>query len=289
MQTPESSAGEETDEDGAMARQSHAAATDEIIEQMGAAYASWQEGRRVSPEEFLAPPRWIERLPRKLAVQTGIPSRRPLIPGRASHIHWRRTIRRWSRRGGAGLGIVRRPHNRQPSRMVLLWDVSGSMSEVRDVSLAFAYGLVSRVSGQVAVFPFGTRVDDVTQVLRQPFPVAQAALARVEKLWAGGTDIGGVLTDWIARFGSRWLRPSTTVMILSDGWDIGQPEVLERAMRTMYGAGSRIYWLNPLQATPGFVPRTRALRAAQPYVSGMFAAAEPEDFLRFTRHETLSR
>jgi uncharacterized protein with von Willebrand factor type A (vWA) domain len=130
-------------------------------------------------------------------------------------------------------------------------------------------------------------VADVTRALRGPFPLAAAELARLEGLWAGGTRIGGVLTDWLETFAARWLRPDTTVLILSDGWDVGEPEVLERAVRRICAAGSRIYWLNPLQATPGFAPRTRALRTVRPYVAGMFPAASPEDFLRLMRHVPL--
>lgn len=251
--------------------------------EFGAGEATWQVGRELSGSDFMQPPRWIERLPKRAAFQSTIPSRLPRLRGGSRGIDWRRTARMWARAGRPGLHFTSARTKRQPGRVVLLWDVSGSMVDVRDVCLAFAYGMVQRFD-QAAVFPFGTRVEEATSALRQAFPIARAKLARLEQLWAGGTDIGGVLTEFIRRFGGRWLRPETTVVVLSDGWDAGQPQVLSTAIRAMRQAGCTVFWLNPLQGTPGFQPKTRALRAVKPWVAGMYPAATPEDFLRFARY-----
>lgn len=251
--------------------------------EVGAGTATLQVGHSLSQADFELPPRWIDRLPRRTSVTPTVPSRLPRLAGGWRGVDWRKTARLWAQAGRPGLELVRRRARRQPGRMVLLWDVSGSMSDVRDVCLAFAYGLVQRYD-QVGVFPFGTHIEDVTPALKLPFGIARSELAHLEQLWAGGTNIGGVLTEFARRFGGRWLRPQTTVVLLSDGWDVGEPDVVARALRQMRRAGCNVFWLNPLQGTPGFQPRTRALRAARPLVAGMYRAATPEDFLRFTRY-----
>lgn len=261
--------------------------TQDTTEQVGAGAASWTAGRRLSPADFSAPPRWIERLPRKAAFQPTLPSRVARLRGAPRGVDWRQTARNWSRMGRPGFSVIPRHARRQPGGMVLLWDVSGSMSDVRDNCLAFAYGLVHRFD-RAGVFPFGTRIDDATESLRQPFPLARIDLAERERLWAGGTHIGGILSAFIDRFGGRWLRPDTTLLMLSDGWDIGSPEALDRALRTIRTAGCSVYWLNPLQGTPGFEPKTRALRIAKSYVAGMFPAATSTDFVTFMRYVTKS-
>lgn len=256
---------------------------DEARSQLGAGKATWELGYSLDGTDFAKPPRWIERLPKRAAFQPTQPSRLRVLSGGPLGVDWRKTARMWARAGRPGLQYARRRARRQPGPVALLWDVSGSMSDVRDVCLAFAYGLVRR-SSQTGVFPFGTRIEDATQALRLAFPAARAKLAQIERVWAGGTDIGGVLTEFNRRFGGRWLRPGSTVVVFSDGWDVGQPEVLSAALRQMVAAGCTVFWLNPLQGTPGFAPKTRALRAAKPYVAGMHAVATPDDFLRFARY-----
>ncbi|WDL95770.1 VWA domain-containing protein [Alicyclobacillus sp. ALC3] len=237
----------------------------------------------MSEVDFEPPPRWIDRLPRRTSVAPTVPSRLPrLLMGRHG-VDWRKTARQWARAGKPDFEFERRRAKRRPGRIAILWDVSGSMSDVRDVCLAFAYGFVQRYD-QVGVFPFGTNIEDVTSALKRPFGAARRELARIEQVWAGGTNIGGVLTEFNERFGGRWLRPGTTIVVISDGWDVGQPEALATALRRMRQAGCNLFWLNPLQGTPGFQPRTRALRTAKPLVAGMYPGATADDFLRFAQY-----
>lgn len=162
---------------------------------------------------------------------------------------------------------------------MVLWDVSGSMVDYVDLYLAWLYAMV-HVSSDVHVFPFGTHVEDITGTLREPFGTARRHLSRLQRLWAGGTKIGGALQLWINRYGPRALRGHPTVLIISDGWDVGTPEDLEHALRTLRAHDAGIYWLNPLGDTLGFEPTTRSLRAADPYLDGSLSGATASALLR---------
>jgi len=157
------------------------------------------------------------------------------------------------------------------------------MSTAIDLYFPWVYGLVRRLRN-IAVFPFGTRVDEITGILRQPFPVARVRLARLEQLWAGGTHIGAVLREWIHRYADRWLRSDTTFIIISDGWDVGPPEELSSALRHLRSFDARLIWINPLMATPGFEPKTKALLAAKPYIDRMVSGHSEQNLLMLSSH-----
>lgn len=177
----------------------------------------------------------------------------------------RRTYRAWARSGGTRVLWKRSTRYVAPRRIVILWDVSGSMREMIPLYVPWLHRLLFTVRDAVA-FAFGVGVADVTQALRQSYPRAVEALQEIPDVWDGGTSIGIALQDWDDHFGSVTCRGRTTVLIISDGWDSGRPEDVRAALRKISSRGVRLLWMHPLLQSPGFALKTRALEAAKPFV-----------------------
>ncbi|MCL6516859.1 VWA domain-containing protein [Alicyclobacillus sp.] len=243
--------------------------------------ASREAGRRLD-DGLSVEAGWSRGMDGNLAFLPRVPSRRGGWALGAAGVDLRRTARRWAERGGRGLGIVPRPRYVRPGRLVVLWDVSGSMSSYVPLYLPWMHRLV-QVHPGAGVFPFGTHLVDATAALRRPVALAMLELAGLEGPWSGGTSIGEMLHQWIDTYGPRWLRAGTTVVVVSDGWDSGPPERVADGLARMRARGAVVYWMNPLAATPGFEPRTRALRAALPHIHRLVAGESPRALLRFVR------
>jgi uncharacterized protein with von Willebrand factor type A (vWA) domain len=176
------------------------------------------------------------------------------------------TTRRALRTGGEPLRTFHRQAGDRPRRIVLLCDVSGSMEAYARALVRFAHvAVVGRA--QVEVFTLGTRCTRVTRELRSHDPdQALDAVAGVVEDWSGGTRLGEGLRTFNERWGLRGLARGAVVVILSDGWDRGDPEALAEQVRRLQRVAHRVVWVNPLKATPGFAPIARGMAAALPYV-----------------------
>lgn len=171
---------------------------------------------------------------------------------------------------GEIIELRRRARRRRKVRLVLLCDVSGSMDLYSRFLLQFLYAL-QNVFGRVETFTFATRLTRVSDLLRGPsYKSALGRLADVSD-WSGGTRIGDSLRDFNETWGSLVDR-RTIVLILSDGWDTGEPDVLAQEMLTVKRRAARVIWLNPLLGNPTYEPLSRGMAAALPLVD-RFAAA----------------
>ncbi len=202
------------------------------------------------------------RLARRLSRR-----RRPLA--RRGRLDLRRTLRaNLSRPDLIDLKFRRR--KRRKARLVLLCDVSGSMDLYSRFLLQFLFAL-QNVFGRVETFTFSTRLTRVTDHLRgRAYRQALRRLTEVRD-WSGGTRIG----ESLAQFNREWPRlvdRQTIVIILSDGWDTGEPEVLAAELLRIKRRAGRVIWLNPLLGNPSYEPLTRGMAAALPLVDH-FAAA----------------
>jgi uncharacterized protein with von Willebrand factor type A (vWA) domain len=120
---------------------------------------------------------------------------------------------------------------------------------------------------QVEAFALGTRLTRITRELSSRDPdVAVAAAARRVVDWSGGTRIGEGLREFNDRWGVRGMARGAVVVILSDGWDRGEPEVLAEQMARLQRVAFRVVWVNPLKATADYAPLARGMAAALPYV-----------------------
>jgi uncharacterized protein with von Willebrand factor type A (vWA) domain len=196
-------------------------------------------------------------------------SRRRKPSRRGGVIDLRRSMRANLMRGEI-IELRRRARRRRKVRLVLLCDVSGSMDLYSRFLLQFLYAL-QNVFGRVETFTFATRLTRVSDLLRGPS--YKGALRRLTEVrdWSGGTRIG----ESIREFNQTWghlLDRRTVVLLLSDGWDTGDPDVLAQEMLTLKRRAARVIWLNPLLGNPSYEPLTRGMAAALPLVDH-FAAA----------------
>jgi uncharacterized protein with von Willebrand factor type A (vWA) domain len=169
-------------------------------------------------------------------------------------------------RDGAVHRIPRRRPRVRPRSLVLLLDVSGSMSAYSRALLQFAYAVI-RGPGRVEVFCFGTRLTRVSSALARRDPdeaLRQAAEAVVD--WEGGTRIGESLHEYLRSWAWRGGCRGAVVVVCSDGLERGDPEVLAAAMARLARLAYRIVWVNPLKAGPAYEPATRGMRAALPHI-----------------------
>jgi uncharacterized protein len=149
--------------------------------------------------------------------------------------------------------------------MVLLGDVSGSMERYSRMLMHFVYGL-SRSAARVEVFLFATRLTRVTPHLKRGGAQQLARLGREVQDWGGGTRIGDALRTFNTRWARRVIRNGPVVLIVSDGWDRGDPEVIDRELARVHRSCRRLIWLNPLLGTVGYQPLTRGMQTALRHV-----------------------
>jgi uncharacterized protein with von Willebrand factor type A (vWA) domain len=178
----------------------------------------------------------------------------------------RRTVRRSLRSQGEPVTRAYRRPGEQRRRMVLLLDVSGSMEPYARALVRFLHAAVV-ARGRVEAFALGTRLTRITRELGSRDPdVALAAAARRVVDWSGGTRLGDGLRQFNDEWGVRGMARGAIVVILSDGWDRGDPEVLGEQMARLARVAHRVVWVNPLKASEGYLPVARGMAAALPYV-----------------------
>ncbi len=176
------------------------------------------------------------------------------------------TIRRSVASGGTPLRLSWKDHRRVRPRLVLLLDVSRSMSQYSFFYLRLARALCAELA-DVHCFIFHTRITGVGEALHDPDPWrSQERLHLLAAGWGGGTRIGECLQDFNRRDGPRLVHSRTGVIIVSDGYDTGEPELLATALRALRQLARRIVWINPLLNRPDFRPESRGMQAALPYL-----------------------
>lgn len=185
---------------------------------------------------------------------------------RRGRIDLRRTTRAALRTGGEPLRTHRRAPGERPRRLVLLCDVSGSMEPYARALVRFAHAALAG-RRQVEVFTLGTRLTRLTRELgsRDPDAALERASTAVSD-WSGGTRLGAGLREFNDRWGQRGTARGADVVILSDGWDRGDPVELAEQMARLGRVAHRVIWVNPLKASPGYEPLAQGMAAALPHV-----------------------
>jgi uncharacterized protein len=201
--------------------------------------------------QFVGPPR------RSFRLRSAPRGRRPDM---------RATMRSSLRAGGEPI----RRHWREPGdrlrRLVLLVDISGSMEPYARAMLRFVQAAVAGRQ-RVEAFSIGTRLTRMTKELnsRDPDRALRQASERVQD-WSGGTRLGDCLRTFNDQWGVRGMARGAIVVVLSDGWDRGDPAVLGEQMQRLHRITYNLVWVNPLKVTPGYAPLARGMAAALPYV-----------------------
>jgi uncharacterized protein with von Willebrand factor type A (vWA) domain len=178
----------------------------------------------------------------------------------------RRTVRHALRAGGEPVHRAFTEPGERPRRLVLLLDVSGSMEAYARALVRFVHAAVVG-RGKVEVFTIGTRLTRITRELQSRDP--DAALTRAGSAvgdWSGGTRLGDCIGQFNDDWGQRGMARGAVVVILSDGWDRGDPAVMAEQMGRLHRVAHRVIWVNPLKASPGYAPLAQGMAAALPYI-----------------------
>lgn len=195
----------------------------------------------------------------------------------------RTTVRASLRHGGEPMRL----HWKQPTdrlrRIVVLLDISGSMEPYARALLRFMHAAVAGRQ-RVEAFAFSTRLTRLTKELRSRDP--DKAIARAAQQvpdWSGGTRLGESLRKFNDTWGVRGMARGAIVIVLSDGWDRGNPELLAEQMQRLQRVSHRLIWVNPLKVTPGYAPLARGMAAALPYIDNFVEGHSIEAMERLTR------
>ena len=227
--------------------------------------------------------RVARRIARRLATR---PSRRWKPARGGARPHLRRTLRLSVKTGGEVSELAFRERKVRRTKLVVLADVSGSMDLYARLFLQFLFALQHSFA-RVETFVFATRLSRITDQLRaRAYGDALAELSAEVRDWNGGTRIGASLE----RFGREWPRlvdGHTVVIVLSDGWETGDPEVLAEALSSIRRRAARVVWLNPLLGSPGYEPITRGMQAALPHIDVFAPAHDLASLGQLARHLAL--
>ena len=224
-------------------------------------FAAYTDAERAIAKHLLA------RLARRGPTRR---SRRLRPSHRGRRLDLQRTLRDAMRSGGEPVRLAWRAPALAPRPLVLVVDVSGSMAPYARVLLQYAQAAVT-ARRRVECFAFGTRLTRITRELHDRDPDrALDRAARAVADWSGGTRIGASLATLNREHGRR-LGRGAVVVVLSDGWDTGDPEQLGREVARLRRSAHRVIWLNPLKAAPGYEPLARGMAAALPHADHFLA------------------
>ncbi len=242
----------------------------ELIEEEFQATLTWSASERLqtmdfesmSNEEILEAQRAIARM--QLDVDD-IPTRR-YRHGPSGRVDMRATLRNAMRRPGNGIPLMHRERRFRPPAIVVLCDISGSMSQYSRMVLHFVHAVTS-ARDRVSSFVFGTRLTNITRLLRsKDVDVALTNVSEAVEDWSGGTRIGECLVDFNRHWSRRVLAQGAVVLLISDGLDRDAGEGLELQMERLHRSCRKLIWLNPLLRYDGYEPRTLGTRAMLPHV-----------------------
>jgi uncharacterized protein with von Willebrand factor type A (vWA) domain len=184
----------------------------------------------------------------------------------------RRIVARNLKHGGELVDVPRRARVLKPRPLVVIADVSGSMDRYSRMLLHFIAG-VMRGAARVESFVFATRLTRLTRAARdRRFGSSAARLIRDVQDWGGGTRIGEALRAFNLQWARRVMRNGPVVLIVSDGWDRGDPSLLAREIERLRRGSRRLVWLNPLLGSDSYEPLTRGMRAALPHIDDFMPA-----------------
>ena len=194
----------------------------------------------------------------------------------------RRTLRLARRSGGEAIRFARRAPRVRPRRLVVLCDISGSMEPYARALLMLLYVLNRGQAGssqpgggqnRPEVFSFATRLTRLTPALAAASPDTMLAKAgEAAPDWSGGTRIGAAVKEFNDRYGSRGLARGAVVLIISDGWETGDPALLGAQMARLRRMAHRIVWANPRTQSPRYRPEVGGMAAAWPYCDAVVSA-----------------
>lgn len=193
------------------------------------------------------------------------------VPGTRGRPDLQRTARRATRTGGEAVTLLRQRRSRRPRKLVLLCDVSGSMAPYARGLIRFGQAAVAS-HRPVEVYAMATRLTRLTAQLATRDPDVAMRRAAIEVSdWSSGTRLGDALRSFCDERGVAGAARGATVVILSDGWDRGDPALISEQMGRLARVAHKVIWVNPLKASPGYSPEAGGMAAALPHVDEFVA------------------
>ena len=213
----------------------------------------------------------------------GIRRTRRWTAGQGQALDLRRAVRLNMKYGGELVQLPHKERKHKPRPLVLVCDVSGSMERYTRILLHFIHALSGDLR-RVESFLFATRLTRITPYLaHRSIDQAVTEVSRAVPDWAGGTRIGETLKEFNFRWARRVLGWGSVVLVISDGWDRGDPELLRAEIARLQRSCHRLIWLNPLLGSPEYEPLTRGMQAALPFIDDLLPVhnlASLEDLAR---------
>jgi uncharacterized protein len=200
------------------------------------------------------------------------PARRYRSGPRGHRIDLRSTLRQARRTAGDPVRLARRERRRSPRRLVVLCDISGSMEPYARAMIQLLY-CAANTGPRAEVFTFATRLTRITRALAGPRigqALRQAGQAAPD--WSGGTRIGAAVREFVDRYGRLGMARGAVVLIISDGWETGDPAELGRQLRRLSRLAYRIVWVNPRTQSERYRPLVGGMAAAWPYCDAVVSA-----------------
>ncbi len=211
-------------------------------------------------------------------------SRRKVGSPKGKFIDYRKTMRKSLQTSGVPLRIFDRKVKDKPRALVVICDISGSMDRYSRLLLHFIHTIENDMA-KVEAFVFGTRLTRITRLLKnRPIDEAIERVSSEVQDWAGGTRIGESIQTFNQEWARRVLRNGAVVLVISDGWDRGDPELLASEMSRLQRSSYRLIWLNPLLGSPRYQPLTRGMQAALPFIDDFLPVHNLESFEALAKH-----
>ena len=218
----------------------------------------------------------IKEMSKSLAANT---NRRHTKANNHKQFDLRNTIRKNLKRGGELIEIAYKKPKKNRLKLVLLCDVSKSMDLYSAFLIQFVYAFQS-VYQNIETFVFSNSIHRITNELKnKTFDEAMRELSQQVIGWSGGTQIGLSFLDFNDNFSTQLLDKQTIVLILSDGWDTGEIEILIESMQNIQQKARKIIWLNPLAGNPNYTPTVQGMSAAMPFID-IFASVHNVESLK---------
>ena len=210
-------------------------------------------------------------------------SRRKVISKKGKTIDFRRSWRKSLAYGGEPIELMRKQQKIKKTKILLLCDVSGSMDCYAKFLIQFIYGMQQELK-EVEVAVFSTHLTNITGLLqRKGLAEGLNEVANVVPDWSGGTKIGESLLEFYRQFATSFSAYRTVVILISDGWDRGDAELLRRSMEMLHRHAYKLLWLNPLLGSDTYQPICRGIRTALPYVDYFLPAHNLESLAQLTK------
>ncbi|MCY3681147.1 MAG: VWA domain-containing protein [Gemmatimonadetes bacterium] len=210
-------------------------------------------------------------------------SRRRVPENRGAELDFRRTWRRNALYGSDGVELMMKRRRIKKTKLMLLCDVSGSMDCYSRFLIRFIYALKREIR-DVEVGVFSTRMTAISRLLKtKGIEESLVEVADTVHDWAGGTDIGGCLREFNDQFARDMLHSRTVMIIVSDGWDRGDPDLMRQEMARLRKRVHKLMWLNPLLGTPGYQPLCLGMKTALPYLDYFLPAHNLESLIQLAR------